>query len=271
MAEILNIAHRGARSLAPENTIAAARKGLEVGADMWELDVRLTADDEPVLMHDRSLRRTSDVEVCFPHRQPWSVSDFTLAEVQSLDCGSWYNSDDPFGQVARGVVSPEDRDSYRREQAPTLQEALVFTDDSDWRVNVELKRLPTDEKGAVMVQRAVALIDTLGIHDRVLVSSFDHGYLRQVRELSARIETAALVALGFRRPTRLLASIDAQALHPWNALLRARRVRVLREAGFGVNVWTVNDENTMRKLIRMGVSGIITDFPQTLSRVLTND
>ena len=73
MDKVLNIAHRGASSLAPENTLSAARKGLAVGADMWELDVQLTADGELIVIHDSTLKRTSNVEDLFPHRRPWQV------------------------------------------------------------------------------------------------------------------------------------------------------------------------------------------------------
>jgi len=79
---ILNIAHRGASSLAPENTLSAARKGLEAGADMWELDVQLTADGELIVIHDSTLKRTSNVEDVFPHRRPWQVHEFTLDEIR---------------------------------------------------------------------------------------------------------------------------------------------------------------------------------------------
>ena len=88
----LNIAHRGARSLAPENTLAAARKGLEVGADMWELDIQMTADGELIVIHDNTLKRTSNVREVFPKRKPWLVHEFTLDEIRLLDFGSWWKS-----------------------------------------------------------------------------------------------------------------------------------------------------------------------------------
>jgi len=110
---------------------------------LWELDVQLTADEELVLMHDSDLTRTCDAKARFPDRRPWLVSDFTLAEIQTLDCGSWFNEKDPFGQIKAGAVPPEDQQSYVGERAPSLREALQFTLDNDWRVNVEIKNLPT--------------------------------------------------------------------------------------------------------------------------------
>jgi glycerophosphoryl diester phosphodiesterase len=271
MKQTLNIAHRGARSLAPENTIAAARKAVEVGADMWEMDVQLTADEELIVMHDNKLPRTSDARQRFPDRRPWKVSDFTLSEIQSLDCGSWFNEQDPFDQIEDGAVSARDQQTYASERAPTLREALQFTRDSDWRVNVELKGLSGESQGQLMVQKVVALIGELDVVERVIVSSFNHDYLRQVRRLSPSISTAVLSVLAIRRPVRYLEAIGAAAYNPGRSAVRSRMVQTLRSSGLDVYVWTVNDERTMRKLIRMGVSGIITDFPQTLSALLAEE
>ncbi len=138
----LNIAHRGARSLAPENTLAAARKALEAGADMWELDVNVTADGELVVMHDDTLTRTTNAEALFPRRAPWRVVDFTLAEIKQLDTGGPFLAQDPFEQIGAGVISSAEQAALRGEPVPTLREALQFTADRRWRVNVEIKPLP---------------------------------------------------------------------------------------------------------------------------------
>lgn len=103
---ILNIAHRGARSLAPENTMLAARKAFEIGASGWELDVAMTSDHELVVIHDDTLERTSDAAQVFPDRDPWSVVDFSMAELRRLDFGAWFVRTDPFGQIAAGMISP---------------------------------------------------------------------------------------------------------------------------------------------------------------------
>jgi len=120
----LNIAHRGARSLAPENTIVAARKALEIGAFAWELDVQMTRDKKLVVIHDTTLDRTSNIEKIFPDRKPWLVRDFTLAEIQKLDFGSWFNKADPFGQITAGGISKKEQDSFQGIEVLTLQEAL---------------------------------------------------------------------------------------------------------------------------------------------------
>lgn len=268
MPKVLNVAHRGARSLAPENTLAAARAGLAAGADMWELDVQLTADDQLIVLHDSELTRTSDAAVRFPGRSPWRVADFTLAEIQTLDCGSWFNATDPFGQIAAGRVGAAAQRSYCGEKAPTLLQALEFTVANHWRVNVELKDVKDPTKGRRLVRQTVDLILAMGSEDRVIVSSFNHDYVSEVRSVSAAIATAALSFWAIKRPAQVLSRLGAQAYNPRRQVVRASTVRMLRAAGFDVYVWTVNSMRSMRRLAELGVTGIITDYPQVLAEYL---
>ena len=90
MTRVLNIAHRGARSLAPENTLAAARMARHAGADMWELDVAVSADGALFVMHDDSLQRTTNAAQRFPDRAPWTFSGFTLAELEAEGLGPFF-------------------------------------------------------------------------------------------------------------------------------------------------------------------------------------
>ena len=266
----LVIAHRGASSLAPENTLVAARKALEIGADLWELDVSVTADGELVLMHDNTLERTCNAKEVFPDGEPWQVWDFTLAEIQTLDCGSWFNRVDPFEEIQSGNVSQADQQSYGGEPAPTLREALEFTRNHNWRVNVELKRQPTEELDRIIVDRAVALIEELGMDDgrQVVVSSFKHGYLKAVKERNPHIPIQAITSNPIRDLPSYLDELNADACNPkvtaWNYKLLAE----MRTQGIAFNVWTVDDESTMKALINTGVSGVITNYPQTLIRLL---
>lgn len=267
-AGVLNIAHRGARSLAPENTLAAAQKALQSGADMWELDVAMTADGELILVHDDTLARTSDVGRVFPGRMPGPVHTLTLPEIRRLDFGSWFVAEDPFGQIAAGQVLPEDTAAYAGEPAPTLQQALAFTRDNQWQVNVEIKDLSGTPGHAVVVEKVVALIEAMGMAGQVLVSSFNHTYLARVKAANRQIATGALVTDAAPDPAALLKSLDAQAYHPFVLSVDAGVIGNLRRQGFAVYVWTVNDEAAMQSLIRAGVSGIITDFPQRLHSLL---
>ncbi len=270
-AKTLNIAHRGARSLAPENTLAAARLGLESGADMWELDAAVTQDEELVVLHDDTLERTSNARQIFPQRAPWAVHHFTLAELRQLDFGAWFNEQDPFGQIAAGKVTAEMQAGYVGLPIPTLREALLFTREHDWRVNVEIKDAGGTPGGAFVAERTAALIEELGMVERVLISSFNHSYLLRVKAANPRLSTAALVETYIPDPAALVQGLGAQVYHPGEDCIRLEEIAALRRAGVEVNVWTVNDVEQMRALIENGASGIITDFPQALHEILAEE
>jgi len=266
----LIIAHRGARSLAPENTLAAARKALQAGADMWEMDVAVTSDDELVVIHDDTLERSGNAAKVFPELRPWNVWDFSLAEIESLDCGSWFGARDPFGQIKAGNVPAEDVASYAGERAPTLRQVLEFTRDNNWRVNVELKDQPTDELGRILIEKTVALIQELGMDegDRVAVSSFNHEYLKEIRALNPRISIQALTSQKIGDLPAYLQQLGTTACNPKAGVWKPQELGEMVQSGVEFNVWTVNDESEMKQLIEAGVHGIITDYPQTLLLLL---
>ena len=267
---ILNIAHRGARSLAPENTLAAARKGLEAGADMWELDIQITADGELIVIHDTTLKRTSNVREVFPNRKPWLVHEFTLDEIRLLDFGSWFRKQDPFGQIAAGMVAESDLASYVHQQAPTLKEALTFTLEHSWSVNLEIKDLGGNPDPDQVVKKILALVEDLDMLDSVLISSYNQDYLAKLREAHPHIATGVLVSKPHPHPEKLLRRLGAQAYHPRLSGFRPTDVALLHRHDCRVHVWNVNDRKTMERLVRAGVDGIFTDFPQLLTSVLTS-
>lgn len=269
----LCIAHRGGASLGPENTLAAARKSLELGADMWELDVNVTTHGELVLLHDDSLARTTNVQTVFPHRAPWLITHFTLAEIKTLDAGSWFVEIDPFGTIAGGIVTPAEQNAWRGQSIPTLREALIFTREQQWRVNVEIKELLPPLETFPVVEAVIELIEALDMEDQVLLSSFVHSSMQRAKSLNPAIATAALLDVGepmifpevqnFREDK----SISMDAVHPHYTFVDAAQIQALRRAGVAVNPWTVNDPQEIERLIQAGVTGIITDFPQILKQV----
>ncbi|MCL4300820.1 MAG: glycerophosphodiester phosphodiesterase [Anaerolineae bacterium] len=263
-AKPLCIAHRGASSLAPENTLASARKAFEIGADMWELDVSVTADGQLVVLHDDSLARTSNAPALFPGRAPWLISNFTLAEVRRLDAGSWFVESDPFGTIAGGEVTLDEQTAMRGQPIPTLREALVFTQEHNWLVNVEIKELIPPLMNFPVVEAVVGLIKNLHMTEQVLLSSFVHAYILQAKALHPAIAVAALLDEGEAWP----AGLTVDAFHPHYTSVDADHTQALHQAGVGVNPWTVNDPAEMKRLIAAGVTGIFTDFPQLLKQVI---
>ena len=236
---------------------------------MWELDVQLTADLVPIVVHDKTLERTSDVisRPEFIDRAPWLVQDFSLEEIKSLDFGSWFRSQDPFFQIAQGSVTMDDLSSYAGLRAPTLAEALAFTRDNGIRVNIEIKDLAGRPGHEYVTAKVLETVGVMGLLDAVLFSSFNFEYMRDLKSVCPSAATAIIVE---ERPDPLLEilkDLGVQAYHPRLDLLTPEEVLELTAAGFQVNVWTVNAEADMAKFLEAGVSGIITDFPQVLTNL----
>ncbi len=272
MRRVTVIAHRGARSLAPENTIAAARKALEVGADLWETDIAVSADEKLFLFHDDSLKRTTNAEEAFPDRAPWTFTTFTLDEIRSLDAGSWFVDQDPYGQIAAGAVTPEEAESYRGEKVPTLQEALEFTFDNDWMVNLELKRLPPPMERFPIVEAVLDFLRRMRAPlDRVIISSFVHDWLRQMHALEPRLTIQALVGYYRDRPIDWEHQHGFETYNARNTVTTPEQVRELVAEGRRINIFTVDDVETARKYIEAGVVGLFTDYPQRLVKLCHGD
>lgn len=255
-------AHRGARSLAPENTLAAARAALAAGARMWEIDLRMSRDGELVVLHDPDLKRTSDAQGKFPGRSPWLVDDFTLGELKSLDFGAWFAKADPFGQIAAGEISPSELARYSDEPAVTLEEAIRFTIRNDWLLNVEIKDLSGRPGHESIVEKVFRLVGSLGAAEKVLISSFNHYYLAHIRRLDRNIRTGVLVNSFQADPVGLMLELDAFTFNPGLRAFWPRQIPRLKQKGFGVLVWAVNNPWLAEGFFAMGADGIFTDFPQ---------
>ena len=258
-------AHRGARSLAPENSLAAARLALAAGAGMWEIDVRLSKDGEPVLVHDFDLARTSDARDRFPGRRSWHVDEFTLEELKTLDFGSWFATSDPFGQIGAGQVSQRELLKYCGEQVVTLEEAVRFTVENDWLLNIEIKDLAGRPGDGLVVEKVIAIVRQAGAAERVLVSSFNYDYLDRVRRLAKDVRTGVLTQTYQPDPAALMSELDAFSFNPSFRAFRPMQIRRLKRKGFGVLVWVLNKPLPARAFFAMGADGIFTDFPQRFS------
>lgn len=253
-------AHRGYRAIAPENTLTAASLGHKAGAEAWELDVAESADGVLVVIHDDTLTRTTDAAARFPDRNPWSVYDFTLAELQSLDAGSWYASTDPFRQIGTGRVTATECAGFAGIRIPTLEDCLRHTRELGWKVNVEIKDASGRECDAHIVERTLDLVRQLAMEGMVLISSFNHEYLVRSKAKAPEVPVGVLTDEPPEDILERLARIGALAWHPNMKKLNEYSARAVLDAGFGLNPWTVNEESDMNSLIAWGASGIITDF-----------
>jgi glycerophosphoryl diester phosphodiesterase len=289
------VAHRGDSFHAPENTLEAARLGWEAGAEAWELDVHLTRDGIPVVLHDETLVRTTDVATRFAGdsrgRDGFHVADFDLDEVQTLDAGSWFvdgrggpRSAREFGTFDR--LDPAHIEHYRSGHVliPTLEEALILTHEQDWLVNVEIKSVPERPPG--IVERVLEVIAVTDTADRVLISSFDHEDLVAAQHDGRRYALGILLATPLHRLDAYAVDfVGADTVHVStevigsdtvryrrecsSAALRREVVTGLRERGIPVLVYTVNHQaggNLAGHLAEIGVNGLFTDDPAGMRR-----
>jgi glycerophosphoryl diester phosphodiesterase len=239
---VLNIAHRGASVAAPPNTLAAFEKAAELGADGVEFDVQLSADGVPVVIHDFTVDATTDGS--------GQVADLALAQLKQLDAGSYF---DP---------------TFAGERIPTLEEVLNAVG-SRLLLNIELKTTSLRDTG--LAQAVVAQVEQYGLGDRVLLSSFNPFSLRRAKRIAPHIPVGLLYAPDLPLPlsrTWLAFLVPHEARHPEHSTVDAQTMAWARRRGYRVNVWTVNDPDEMRRLIGLGVDGIITDVPDVLRSVL---
>lgn len=291
---ILNIAHRGARAFAPENTLVAFEKARTFGCPIFEIDVHMSRDGELIVHHDNELIRCTDVKVRFPERPTYYVSDFSCDELRNLDAGSWYVEQlllpsaqrQPFlrtlsDEEIEEFVSAEDRKFYASGEVklPTLKEVLELARRSVMMVNIELKTLPRVYPG--LTAAVVKMVGSLDWEHRVLISSFDHEQLVEVRRHTRAIATGVLTRDRLAKLKEYLNLLDADAYHPcccgeFDSLglgsvdrkLDLHGIADARAVGCCINVWTCNDKTEIRQLINAGVTGLITDFPNRVRDVL---
>jgi len=139
------IAHRGASYLAPENTIKAGEAALLYDQVIgWEVDIRISFDGIPFLLHDNTLIRTTNISDHFPSRKEDEASTFNMSELRELDAGSWFVDKDPYGALAKGLISEQTAETYRGIRIPTFEEVLNFTRDNDLYLDFDPDRPPSD-------------------------------------------------------------------------------------------------------------------------------
>jgi len=235
------IAHRGDKSFAPENTLAAFKLAAEKGVDAIEFDVKLSADGQVVILHDQTVKRTTN--------GTGDVSRLPLAAIKELDAGAWFS------------------EQFHGERIPTLDEVFE-TFGKRLLMNVELTNYatPHDE----LVPRVVDLIRKHALQERILFSSFLPRNLRKARLLLPEVSCGLLAMpgiLGFWARTSGWRG-DFFALHPYLSDAHPGLIQHVHAAGKRVHVWTVNSEEDLNRMIDLGVDAIFTDDPGLVLHLL---
>lgn len=233
-------AHRGASGYAPENTLAAFQKAVDLGADGVELDIQLTKDDQIVVIHDETIDRTSD-------GKGW-VKDYTLEELRAFN----YNRTKP---------------EYKHADIPTMREVFELLKPTGLFINIEIKT------GVVFYEKIeekiLALTKEMGMEDRVCYSSFNHYTVTRIHELKPDAEVGFLYADGPIDMPSYGVKHGVNALHP--ALYNLQYdgfVKECKEKGLKLNVWTVNERPYMEMCCQYGVDAIITNYPDIAKEVV---
>jgi glycerophosphoryl diester phosphodiesterase len=231
------IGHRGASIYAPENTLAAFKLAVEQAAPAIEFDVKLTSDDQIVIIHDANVTRTTDGQGL--------VAKKSLNEIKQLDAGSWFSTE------------------FKGEKIPTLEE-VFDTVGRKVLMNIELTNYATPSDR--LVDRVVELVKMKGMVSQVYFSSFLGTNLARVRKL---LPECGIGYLTYAGPTRLLQKIfqspprSINSLNPYRGSVTKRMINHEHGLGRRILVYTVNDADEMRNLFKLGVDGLFTDDPRT--------
>lgn len=232
------IGHRGAAGHAPENTLAGFRKAADLGATWVEFDVALTADDIPVLLHDETLERTTD--------GAGKLAKKTFQDISGLDAGAWYGN------------------AFAGERIPCLDTAITMLDQLGLCANVEIK--PTKGRARTtgrIVGQMIAEKWPKSLRAPVF-SSFRTDALAAVREAAPMIPRGLLMHRMRRDWQDQAAALDCLSVHCNHRILNAERARRIRDAGYHLLAYTVNDAKRALQLTDWGVESVFSDFPDRI-------
>lgn len=234
-------AHRGASSMAPENTLAAFRLAHELGADGIELDVQLTSDGQVVCLHDETLDRTTSGS--------GPVVRHTLDEVRALDAS--------YG-----------RTGYADVHVPTLEEVLATIGPTGMTINIELKNSVEPYPG--LEQAVLALVDGAGLAEQVVYSTFNHISATAIARSTQPSSVGLLFEDVLAEPWHYADHLAARALHPhWKYVTYApETIARCHDLGIAVNIWTVDDATVARTMADLGADALITNRPDAIRAAL---
>ena len=233
------IAHRGASALCPENTIASFLLALEAKADIIELDVHLSRDDEVVVIHDNTVNRTTNGR--------GKVRDLGLDELKELDAGRWF---------AR---------AFAGQKIPTLDEILRLPVNSA-KINIELKG--NLKEYPLLPFKVVEVIRKCDARKRTVVTSFNAEYLEKINELDPDQEIGEIHYMHFPHKWKSDVKNFASEINPQWIFVTRSFVERAHSVGIKVHPWTINNRFVVSRLLGMNIDGLITNDPDRLFSIL---
>lgn len=233
--------HRGARGLAPENTLPAFRLAKELGVDGVELDVHLTSDDELVVIHDDTLDRTTNGK--------GRVRDYTVDQIKKLDAGI------KFGEKWRGVT------------VPTLRQ--VFEETGKLLYKVELKHGSAVYPG--IESRLIDLVREMGVERRVRFTSFDYDALEEVRRLDPKAEVGIIYHGKTRWFLGAADKLGAAWMQAYIGLLDQKDVEMTHAIGLKIGAWPTSTIEDIEKAVALGTDEVTSDYPDVAVRYISEE
>ena len=233
------IAHRGASSVAPENTLAAFQQAADFRADYFEMDIYLSKDDSLVVMHDKSVNRTTDGS--------GFVTLLDYSQLAELDAGSWFDA------------------KFAGEKIPTLKEALLLAKANNIKACIEIKGT---KEG--IVEKTIELVQKLGMENEVIIFSFSYTQIVLAKQLNAAIPALYLVEFISLEDIDEAAAAGAQAVGAGNEV-DLPTLDYAHDKNIEIWRWTINGAAQMAAQMALGIDGIITDYPQLLRGILNDD
>ncbi|MEI3612937.1 glycerophosphodiester phosphodiesterase [Pseudogracilibacillus sp. SO30301A] len=232
------IAHRGASTYAPENTLAAFQKALDQGADGIELDVRLTKDNVPVICHDATVNRTSNGK--------GFIHNMTLNQLKKLDFGSTFSK------------------KFKGETIPTLDETLSLIGDKPITIHIELKNGPVIPKD--LERKVLDLVYRHGVEHKVVYSSFDHVSLQRLTNIDPNAKIGLLFHINLINLFDYIQNtgLHIYSIHPNHFYVTEEMIDEAHERNIEVNIYTVNNRDQAKIYQGLGIDGLITNDPLIL-------
>jgi len=232
------IAHRGFSGVAPENTLIAFQKAIECGADYFELDVHKTKDGLPVVIHDKSVNRTSSNDM------KGKIVEMTSGELAAVKVG----------------YPKKFSDKYKDEKIPTLREALELAR-GKIKVCIEIKVDGVEKE-------VLKIVNELGVNDEVIIFSFSYPVLTKIRQLDSIIPILFLKNRADKMTIDYAKDIESDAIGVGSGTTITKEfLEIAHSKGIEVWKWTVDDKNKMEQLIDLGIDGLITNFPDRALKI----
>lgn len=247
----LIIAHRGASAIAPENTISAISRAIEIGSDGVEFDVRLAADGVPVVFHDLKLKRITGLK--------GRIYEHTSAELAKVDAGSWFNRSYP--DLANAA--------FGQDRITSLEKTLGQLEHFDGVIYVELKC--RENETTTMAKAVTKIVNASPLRHRIIIKSFKLQIIPLIKMLSPEVRTAALFApkimTVFRKEKHLVKAaaelgVDELSIH--YSLATRKLIEKANKYDLPIAIWTADNPRWLKRAIKYDIKAVITNNPSLM-------